>query len=89
MWQKYKKTVIGKSPTPRNWSPDEMKKVGWCIENNIAISCMPDWKNDSDKWIIDIRINKNTHKDPSTYTNDAVLNKIYEYYEYYYDKHRK
>ena len=87
MWKKFKKAT-GKSPTPRNWSSNEMKKVGWCIKNNIAISCMPDWKNDQDKWIIDIRINKNTHKDPNTYTSDAVLNKIYEYYEYYYDKHR-
>ena len=88
MWQKYKKTTIGKSPTSRNWSPDEMKIVGWCLENNIAISCMPDWKNDRDKWVIDIKINKNTHTDPNTYENDTVLNKIYEYYKYYYDKYR-
>ena len=88
MWQKYKKAT-GKSPTPRNWSPDEMKKVGWCLNNNIAISCMPDWKSNQDEWFIDIKINKNIHRDPKTYTNDTVKNKICEYYEYYYDKHRK
>ena len=89
MWQKYKKTTIGKSPTPRNWNPDEMKIVGWCLENNIAISCMPDWKNDRDKWVIDIKINKNTYTDPHRYDNDVVYNKVNEYYKYYYDKHKK
>ena len=87
MWKKFKKTA-GKTPTPRNWSRNEMKKVGWCLNNNIAISCMPDWKNDSNKWVIDIKINKNTYRDPTTYTGDTVKNKICEYYEYYYDKHR-
>ena len=66
MWQKYKKTTIGKSPTPRNWSPDEMKIVGWCLENNIAISCMPDWKNDRDKWVIDIKISIDPHWEGSS-----------------------
>ena len=77
-----------KNAPVKTWSDDEMKIVGWCIENNIAISCMPDWKNDRDKWVIDIKINKNTHTDPNTYENDTVLNKIYEYYKYYYDKYR-
>ena len=87
MWQKFKK-VTGRKPTARSWSTSEMKIVGWCLNNNISVSCTPDWKNDSDKWLVDVKINKNTHRDPNTYKDEAVLNKIYEYYKYYYDRHR-
>ena len=80
MWQKFKKSV-GKKPKSKSWLTSEMKVIGWCLENNISISCMHDWKNNGDGWVIDIKINKNE--------DETVLNKIYEYYKYYYDKHRK
>ena len=32
-------------------------------------------------------LNKNTYTDPNTYEDETVLNKIYEYYKYYYDKY--
>ena len=41
VWQKKRK---GKSATARTWMPEEMKAVGWCLSNNISISCMPNWK---------------------------------------------
>ena len=87
MWQKFKK-VTGRTPSQRIYSNEEMRIIGWCLENNISIGCMPDWKNDSNKWLIDIKINKNTYTDPNTYEDDTVLNKIYEYYKYYYDKYK-
>ena len=87
MWQKFKKTT-GRKPKTRSWTPEEMEIVGWCLSNNISIGCMPDWKNDRDKWVIDIKINKNTYTDPNIYEDETVLNKIYEYYKYYYDKYR-
>ena len=86
MWQKFKKTV-GRKPITKSWFPKEMKIIGWCLNNNISVSCMPDWKNDQSKWLIDIKINKNTYTDPNTYEDETVLNKIYEYYKYYYDKY--
>jgi len=88
MWQKFKKSQ-GRKPTTRSWCPKEMKVVGWCLNNNISISCMPDWKNNGTDWVIDIKINKNIHRDPNKYENETVLDKIYKYYKYYYDKHRK
>ena len=88
MWKKFKKTS-GRSPSPKTYQDHEMKVIGWCLSNNISISCTPDWKNNGTNWLIDIKINKKTYTDPSTYTDEAVLNKIYEYYKYYYDKHRK
>ena len=86
VWQK-KRT--GKQPTTRTWTPEEMKAVGWCLSNNIFISCIPNWKEKGINWFIDIKINKNVHRDPTTYEDEEVFNKIYEYYKYYYDKHKK
>ena len=39
-------------------------------------------------WQIDISINGKTHVDPKRY-DENVLDKVYEYYKYYYDKHNK
>ena len=86
VWQK-KRT--GKKATARTWTPEEMKSVGWCLSNNILISCIPNWKQRGINWLIDIKINKNTHRDPNKYEDEEVFNKIYEYYKYYYDKHKK
>ena len=86
VWQKKRK---GKSATARTWMPEEMKAVGWCLSNNIFISCIPNWKEKGINWFIDIKINKNVHRDPTTYEDEEVFNKIYEYYKYYYDKHKK
>ena len=88
MWQKFKKSA-GRKPTDRPWLTSEMKVVAWCLNNNISISCMPDWENSGTKWLIDIKINRNTHRDPNVYEDEDVLNKIYEYYKYYYDKNKK
>jgi len=88
MWKKFKKTQ-GRSPSQKTYRNNEMKVIGWCLGNNISISCTPDWKNSGTNWLIDIRINKNTFTDPKTYDDESVLDKIYEYYKYYYDKHNK
>ena len=86
VWQK-KRT--GKNAKARTWTPEEMKAVRWCLSKNIFISCIPNWKEKGINWFIDIKINKNVHRDPNTYEDEEVFNKIYEYYKYYYDKHKK
>ena len=86
VWQKKR---IGRKATARTWTLEEMKAVGWCLSNNIFISCIPNWKEKGMNWFIDIKINKNTHRDPTKYEDEEVFNKIYEYYKYYYDKHKK
>ena len=88
MWKKFVKSK-GKSPGRRTWSDEEMKIVGWCLTNNIFISCSPDFNESGHDWIIDIKIKNNIHQDPVRYEDETVLNKIYEYYKYYYDKYRK
>ena len=86
VWQKKR---VGRKPTTKTWQSEEMKAVGWCLSNNIFISCIPNWKEKGINWFIDIKINKNVHRDPTMYEDEEVFNKIYEYYKYYYDKHKK
>ena len=69
------------------WNENEMKIVGWCLNKNIGVSIMPDWKSEINNWKIDIEINKRTYTDPNRYEDDKVLDKVYEYYKYYYEKY--
>ena len=78
-----------KTPPQRSWSPKEMKIIGWCLNKNIGVGISPDWKDDMNRRQINISINSKTHADPNRYHNDAVYNKVNEYYKYYYDKYNK
>ena len=73
----------------KTWPESEMKVIGWCLNNNIKVGMSPDWKHELNHWQIDININGKNHSDPNRYDNDQALNKMYEYYKYYYDKHNK
>ena len=86
-FKRWNRSPSKKAPT-RSWQPDEMKIIGWCLNKKIEISIMPDWKNEINNWQIDIKINKNIHTDPNRYEDDTVLDKVYEYYKYYYNKYK-
>ena len=87
-FKRWQKSPSRKTPE-RNWSDEEMKIIGWCLSNNIAISIMPDWKEGLNRWIIYINVNGKIHVDPNKYKEDVVYNKVNEYYKYYYDKYNK
>ena len=76
-----------KNAPTRAWEEDEMKIIGWCLNKKIEISIMPDWKSELNNWQIDIKINKKIFTDPNRYEDDKVLDKVYEYYKYYYEKY--
>ena len=82
-----------KSPSKKGiqkaWAESEMKIIGRCLNHNIKIGVSPDWKDDQNRWQIDININGKSHNDPNKYEGENVLEKKYEYYKYYYDKHNK
>ena len=73
----------------RSWLPEEMKMIGWCMNHGIKVGISPDWKDELNRWKIDININGKIHEDPNRYNNEVVYNKVNEYYKYYYDKHNK
>ena len=83
------KKAPSKNPPQKMWSPDEMKEIGWCLSKKIGVGISPDWKDDMNRWQIEISINGKIHADPNKYSDEVILNKMYEYYKYYYDKHNK
>ena len=84
-WQK----TPSKKPPEKTWLENEMKIIGWCLTKNIGVSISPNWKDDLNRWQIEININGKTHTDPNKYNDDVVYNKVNEYYKYYYDKYNK
>ena len=83
------KRVPSKKAPKRSWTESEMEVIGWCLNKKIKISVSPDWKHDLNYWQVDININGKVHNDPKRYQDKEILNKSYEYYKYYYDKHNK
>ena len=64
-----------------------MKRVQWCFYKNIQVSVSPRNAND---YKVEIRLNNgNWNKDPCIYDHEEAMEKMYEYYKYYYDKHNK
>ena len=71
----------------KTWLESEMKIIGWCLNKNIGVGISPDWRDDLNRWQIELNINGKIHTDPNRYGDDVVYNKVNEYYKYYYDKH--
>ena len=84
-WQR----TPSKKGIKKTWVESEMKIIGWCLNKNIGVSISPDWKDDLNRWQIEINLNGKIHTDPNRYDNDIVYNKVNEYYKYYYDKYNK
>ena len=80
----YKKASKGLSPGYYPYTPDDMKRVGWCIKKNIKIAIIPSGA----EWSIEISLDGKIHLDPEKYAGYDALGKMYEYYKYYYDKYR-
>ena len=73
-----------KKTPQRSWSNEEMKMIGWCLSKNIGVAISPDWKDELNRWQIEININGNIHTDPNRYIDNDVYEKVVEYYKYYY-----
>jgi hypothetical protein len=85
-FKRWNRSPSKKAPT-RSWTEDEMKIVGYCLSKGVGIGVSPDWKDELNNWQIEITINKKVHIDPKRY-DDNVLDKVMEYYKYYYNKHK-
>tara|TARA_Y100000356_G_C11044226_1_gene175228 strand:- start:40 stop:321 length:282 start_codon:yes stop_codon:yes gene_type:complete len=85
VFKRWHKSPSKKTPT-RSWQPSEMKMIGKCMNKGISVSISPDWKDQLNRWKIDIHINGKTHTDPNRYENEDVYDKFLEYYKYYHHK---
>ena len=80
----FKKAAKGRSPGQHPYTPEDMKRVGWCMNKNIKIAVIPSGM----EWQVELNINNKIHLDPKKYEGKEAIEKMYEYYKYYYDKHR-
>ena len=87
-FKRWNKTPSKQLPK-KSWSNEEMKIIGWCLNNEIKVGVSPDWKGGLNDWQIEISVNKSSHIDPNVYSDEVVYNKVNEYYKYYYDKYNK
>ena len=85
MKKKYFKAQKGKSAGSHPYTAEDMKRVSWCINNNIRIATVPV----NNEWSVEINLNGSINLDPKTYNGYDAQTKMYEYYKYYYDKHNK
>ena len=68
------------------YTDEDIKRVSWCMDKNIHIAVSPGETN----WKVEIRMNKGDWKrDPGVYEHPEAMEKMYEYYKYYYDKYNK
>ena len=80
------KKSYGKSPGYHVYTKENIKHAGWCLNKNIHVAVSPGIQ----KWKVEIRLNNGEwNKDPGVYEHDEAMEKMYEYYKYYYDKHNK
>ena len=79
----------GRSPGAHPYTSKDMKRVGWCLKNGIAICVSPYWEGRFTEWLVEIRMNGKTNFDPNIYTAEEAYKKMYEYYKYYYDRYKK
>ena len=84
---KYKpKTKKKKANLYHAYTKKDIKRVGWCMNNNIEVAVSPG----EIQWKVEIRMNKGKwNKDPGVYEHEEAMKKMYEYYKYYYDKYNK
>tara|TARA_R110002012_G_scaffold92633_1_gene224832 strand:- start:118 stop:399 length:282 start_codon:yes stop_codon:yes gene_type:complete len=85
-FKRYKKAAPGRRAGECSYTPEDMKRVSWCMDKDIKIAVVPNWKGDSSQWQVEIMINGRSNLDPKIYTGKEALEKMYEYYKYYYDK---
>ena len=76
----------GRSAGSCQYTAEDMKRVEWCMNKNIAVAVIPNWDGGTDEWKVEITINKRVHTDPEIYNGFNAQTKMYEYYKYYYDK---
>ena len=59
----------------------------WCDENDIIINPEYHCINGDSQWRIGITIKGKRNVDPDVYDKKDVMEKVYKYCEYYYDKY--
>ena len=65
----------------------DLVKCFWCEENGINIKPEYHFKDGIHEWRIGITINNKYNRDPKVYEKKYVMEQIYKYSEYYFNKY--
>ena len=60
----------------------------WCEDNDIEIGPQYHYKNGISEWRVQIKIGNKINVDPNIYDKKDIMDKIYEYCDYYYNKYK-
>tara|TARA_R110002020_G_scaffold468098_1_gene692128 strand:- start:521 stop:781 length:261 start_codon:yes stop_codon:yes gene_type:complete len=60
----------------------------WCEDNGIEIGPQYHYKNGISEWKVQIKIGNKINVDPNIYDKKDIMDKIYEYCDYYYNKYK-
>ena len=86
MGVRYFKREKGRSAGVHPYTPEDLKRVNWCVEKGIRVAVVPKWDGPPSDWQVEISIDGKAHTDPKVYSGYDAQTKMYEYYKYYYDK---
>ena len=75
----------GRKPGTHSYTLQDIKRIIWCMKKGIKIAVIPS----GTEWQVELNINNKVHLDPKIYKDKEAMEKMYEYYKYYYDKHNK
>ena len=71
---------------------EDIRNAAWCLNNGIEVSLLP-VKGDSFKYQLEIDFVKGDERkrniNPELYEAAKVIEKQYEYYQYYFNKYNK
>ena len=81
----FKRSAKGKSPGSHPYTNEDMKRVNWCMNKGIKIAVIPSGID----WQVELNIDDKIHLNPEIYKANEAYEKMYEYYKYYYDKHKR
>ena len=77
-----------------NWNfPDHTREheglisYFWCEENGIVVNPQYHCINGESKWKVGVTIKDKLNLDPKDYDKKDVMEKVYEYCDYYYNKY--
>ena len=59
----------------------------WCEENDIVVNPEYHYVNGDSQWRIGITINNKYSKDPKVYEKKDVMEQVYQYSKYYFNKY--
>ncbi len=60
----------------------------WCEDNGVEIKPQYHYKDGINEWKIKITIGSKVNTDPNIYEKKDIMNKIYEYCNYYYNNYK-